>query len=132
MNKKQLEKIKNKLKVVSDKLKNRDNYLDINLVNQRHELEFILNKQNINFRLSGTNKYFVAYQCKQFENNLKKYGFGHIKKDEIIKNGICFNNYSINNGYNEYCRDLKRFNNKHELIGFVIGYNESCHNSNTI
>ena len=96
MNKKQLEKIKNKLKVVSDKIKNRDNLLDINLVNQRHELEFILNKQNINFRLSGTNK------------------------------------YSINNGYNQYCRDLKRFNNKHELIGFVIGYNESCHNSNTI
>ena len=86
MNKKQLEKIKNKLKVVNDKLKNRAKQMgvkDINLISQRHELEFILNKQNINFRLSGTNKYFVAYQCKQFENNLKKYGFGHQQPNHL-------------------------------------------------
>ena len=95
-----------------------------------HEIQFKLNKENINFRLTGNNKYYYANQCKEFENNLKKFGYGHIKKEDIIKNGVCFNNYSINNGYNQYCRDIKRFNNKEELLGFVVGYNQSILNNN--
>ena len=92
------------------------------------DIEFKDNKQNINIILKGDYKYYYANQCKQFENNLKKYGYGHIKKEEIIKNGVCFNEYSINNGYNQYCRDIKRFNNKKEMLGFVIGYNQALDN----
>ena len=36
---------------------------------------------------------------------------------------------SINNGYNQFCRDMKRFNNKQEMLGFVIGYNEAMTHS---
>ena len=50
---------------------------------------------------------------------------GHITKAMIEKDGICFNTYSINNGYNQYCRDMKRFNSKDELLGFVVGYNQA-------
>ena len=50
----------------------------------------------------------------------------------IKKNGVCFNKYSINNGYNQYCRDMKRFNSKEELLGFVIGYNEAIINEKAL
>jgi len=92
------------------------------------DIEFKDNKKNINIILKGSYKYYYANQCKQFENNIKKYGYGHIKKEDIIKNGVCFNKYSINNGYNQYCRDIKRFNSKQEMLGFVIGYNEAIQN----
>ena len=47
----------------------------------------------------------------------------------IKRNGVCFNKYSINNGYSQYCRDIKRFSSKEEMIGFVIGYNFSINNT---
>ena len=56
-------------------------------------------------------------------------GYGRIKKEEIQKEGISFNNYSINVGYNQYGNDIKRFNSKQELLGFVIGYNTAMSNS---
>jgi len=127
MNNKQKQKLENRLQVISNIL---DNKVDLQLVIEMQEIQFKLNKQNINFRLTGDNKYYYADQCKEFENNLKKFGYGHIKKEDIIKNGVCFNNYSINNGYNQYCRDIKRFSNKEELLGFVVGYNQSIINNN--
>jgi len=127
MNNKQKQKLENRLQVISNIL---DNKVDLQLVIEMQEIQFKLNKENINFRLTGDNKYYYADQCKEFENNLKKFGYGHIKKEDIIKNGVCFNNYSINNGYNQYCRDIKRFNNKEELLGFVVGYNQSIINNN--
>lgn len=127
MNNKQKQNLEDRLQVISNML---DNKVDLQLVIEMQEIQFKLNKQNINFRLTGDNKYYYADQCKQFEDNLKKFGYGHIKKEDILKNGVCFNNYSINNGYNQYCRDIKRFNNKEELLGFVVGYNESIINNN--
>ena len=127
MNNKQKQKLENRLQVISNIL---DNKVDLQLVIEMQEIQFKLNKENINFRLTGDNKYYYADQCKEFENNLKKFGYGHIKKEDIIKNGVCFNNYSINNGYNQYCRDIKRFSNKEELLGFVVGYNQSIINNN--
>ena len=100
-----------------------------NEAHQRNEREFKENKKNINFSLRGKNKYFYAYQCALFTKNVKKYGFGHIRANMIRKDGVCFNHYSINNGYNQYCRDMKRFNSKEEMFGFVIGYNEAITNS---
>jgi len=96
---------------------------------KRNEREFKLNKQNINFKLIGRNKYYYAYQCALFTKNVLKYGFGHITKEMIKKDGVCFNEYSINNGYNQYCRDMKRFNSKKEMLGFVVGYNEAITHS---
>ena len=99
--------------------------------NQYHlenEIEFKKNKHNINVVLTGYEKYYYANQCAEFTKNVMKYGYGHIKKTDIIKNGVCFNKYSINNGYNQYCRDIKRFNSKQEMLGFVVGYNQAIDN----
>ena len=97
---------------------------------KRNDIEFARNKKNINFILGGDNKYFFAYQCALFTKNLLKLGYGHISKEEIAAKGICFNKYSINNGYNQFCRDIKRFNCKEEMLGFVIGYNEAINHNN--
>jgi hypothetical protein len=125
MNDKQKTKLENRLKEIENIL---NNGFNSDLLSELHDIQFKLNKENINFTLKGQNKYYYANQCKQFENNLKKYGYGHIKKEDILKDGVCFNNYSINNGYNQYCRNIKRFNNKEELLGFVVGYNQSIFN----
>ena len=87
------------------------------------ELEFEHNKLDINFRLSGDNKYYYADQCKRFVQNL--YKFEPKLSDKIIKEGISFNKYSINIGYNQFSEDYKRFNSTQELLGFVIGYNHA-------
>ena len=90
-----------------------------------------LNKSNINFRLSGNNKYYYANQCQEFYGNLKKYleksnhDFDKRQLERLKKEGICFNKYSINIGYNQYCEDYKRFNSTQELLGFVIGFNQA-------
>jgi hypothetical protein len=95
---------------------------------KENELEFKRNKRNINVILRGYNKYYHAYQCSEFTKNILKYGYDNITNTEIKKHGVCFNEYSINNGYNQYCRDIKRFNNKQEMLGFVIGYNQAVIN----
>ena len=99
------------------------------IYSDRSDCEFIINKENINFILRGDNKYYYAHQCADFTKHLMNNGYGRIKKEEIQKEGISFNNYSINVGYNQYSRDLKRFNSKQELLGFVIGYNTAMSNS---
>ena len=99
-----------------------------NEAQKRNDQEFKENKKNIKFSLRGSNKYFYANQCALFTKNVKKYGFGHITVEMIEKDGVCFNQYSINNGYNKYCRDMKRFNSKEEMLGFVIGYNQAIEN----
>ena len=93
-----------------------------------NDLEFNQNKKNINFILRGKNKYYYANHCALFTKNLLLYGISNITKEQIKKEGVCFNKYSINNGYNQYCRDIKTFNNKEEMLGFVIGYNEAIFN----
>tara|TARA_E500000318_G_scaffold77503_1_gene72264 strand:- start:1363 stop:1752 length:390 start_codon:yes stop_codon:yes gene_type:complete len=95
------------------------------LIQERNELEFKINKQNINIRLTGNNKYYYAAQCAKFTSYLKTYGFPYIDINRIKKDGISFNNFSINIGYSQYHQDLKRFNSKDEMLGFVIGFNEA-------
>ena len=116
-----------------DRIKEIESLLDkesnLDLICERNEIEFKINKQEINFRLTGNNKYYYANQCAIFETHVLKNGFGHISAKLIEKEkGINFNEYSINTGFNQYSRDLKRFNNKNELLGFVVGYNTAIEN----
>lgn len=95
---------------------------------KRADKDFKENTKNINFILKGNNKYYYANQCKMFSDFIKKNGYPYIDKKEIDKNGVSFNKYSINIGPNQYYRDVKRFNSKDEVLGFVIGYNEAMKN----
>jgi len=98
------------------------------LIIERSELEFKRNSKNINFSLRGKEKYYLAFQCYEFTQNLLQYGyngFNSATEEEIKEKGICFNKYSINVGYSQYDKDIKRFNSKEEMFGFVIGYNEA-------
>jgi len=101
------------------------------IYSDRSDCEFIINKENINFILRGNNKYYYAHHCADFTKHLMNNGYNHISKEEIQKEGLSFNNYSINVGYNQYGNDIKRFNSKQELLGFVIGYNSAMSNSKT-
>ena len=92
---------------------------------KRADKEFKENKKNINFTLKGDNKYYYAHQLKRFTDFITANGYPYIDKEDIIKDGVSFNKYSINIGYSQYNRDLKRFSSKEELLGFVIGYNEA-------
>ena len=95
---------------------------------QQIDQEFKDNLININFQLRGKNKYYYADQCRIFIDHVNRYGFNNISKEAIKENGISFNKYSINNGANQYNNDLKRFNSKEEMLGFVIGFNEAMNN----
>ena len=133
MNTKQIEKSLNRLNEIEIFLDNNRDYSKFDcseLFRERSEIQFKLNKQNINFILKGGDKYYYANQCREFTGNLLKYGYGSISKKDIEKNGVSFNKYSINNGYNQYCNDIKRFSSTNELLGFVIGYNEAISNLN--
>ena len=88
------------------------------------EREFKEAKEKITFPLRGDNKYSYAFQCALFEKNILDNGFdSYANKSSVKKEGLLFNKYSITLGH-RYGYDLKRFNSKEEMLGFVIGYNE--------
>ena len=95
---------------------------------RERDQEFKNNLTNINFILRGKNKYYYADQCAIFIDHVNRYGFNNISKEAIKENGISFNKYSINNGANQYNTDLKTFNSKEKMLGFVIGFNEAMNN----
>ena len=131
-----LEKAKQRLSEIKSMMEKSDFYKSHSLeekseiYKERTECEFIINKQNINFRLSGQNKYYHANQCAKFVRSLEKNGFGKYAKhgrykDEISKMGISFHKHSINIGSSSHGEALERFNNSKELLSFVIGYNRA-------
>lgn len=93
-----------------------------NVAQKRNDEEFKENKKNINFSLRGNNKYYYASQCRRFTELVTMYGYPYIDKKEIDEKGISFNKHSINVGYSQYHRDLKRFNNTDEMLGWIVGY----------
>ena len=115
-------KIENRIKEINNIFnknlthKNNNGY---KLLIERNELEFKRNKQNIYFRLNCNNKYYYANQCYQFAKYIVNNGYPYKDTNNININDISFNKHSIkiNNS------DIKTFNNKDELLGFVIGYN---------
>tara|TARA_R110002020_G_scaffold137856_1_gene307530 strand:+ start:557 stop:967 length:411 start_codon:yes stop_codon:yes gene_type:complete len=133
MDDKKKTKLQNRLKEINDTLNNERDWNKIDshsLIVERNEIEFKLNSENINLSLRDQRtKYYFASQCALFTNNLLKNGYDKwTTKDEVEEKGICFNKYSINVGYSQYGKDLKRFNSKEEMLGFVIGYNQSLFN----
>ena len=95
---------------------------------KQQEKEFKQAKKKITFSLRGENKYYYAFQCAKFEKNIIKYGYdNYATSKEAEKQGIYFNKYSITLGH-YYGHDLKRFNNKEQMLGFVVGFNECIAN----
>ena len=91
---------------------------------KKNELQHIDNLENVRFRLKNDDhKYYFSNQIREFENNIKQYGYENIKADKI-KRVIFYNNYfEIEN--NELCIDKEKgFYNKYELLGFIVGYNK--------
>tara|TARA_R100001443_G_scaffold2007_3_gene6925 strand:- start:41 stop:439 length:399 start_codon:yes stop_codon:yes gene_type:complete len=127
LNEKQLDKIQNQIDDINQKLivGNNSVYDDGQLFEQRNELEYKRNKDNINIRLPQKEKYYYAWQCHIFTCDVMANGYPYKDKERIKKEGISFNKYSINIGANQYGDDFKRFSSKEEMLGFVIGYNEA-------
>ena len=99
---------------------------------EHNELEFLRNKQNINMRLDGRNKYYFANQCHEFTKHVLSNGFGRIKAEQIESISIVNSPYygssikaRLSSGGET---DLKSSDDKNELIGFIIGYNEAIFN----
>ena len=96
-------------------------------IQTRNELEFKRNKQNVYMRLTGNNKYYYADQCHKFTNYILKNGFNNHKAKDIKNVSIKYSTHygaSINaellSGGETH---IKTFNNKHEMLGFICGFN---------
>ena len=81
MNKKQLNRLNELTRKIDSNLGCSEDRHEI------HELEFLRNKQNINFRLPTDEKYYYAWQCYIFEENIKKFGHYNTPMDEIENKG---------------------------------------------
>ena len=91
-------------------------------INLWNELEYKRNKQNIHFTLSGINKYYKAFQCWDFTQYILKNGYKRTKPSDI--ESIYFDKNSITIKLISTAEtDIERFNNKNELLNFVIGFN---------
>ena len=95
----------------------------------RNELLFKRNKQNVNMRLTGHDKYYYAYQCWDYIKHIRANGFNRYKPEDI--ESISINNSSYY-GANITARlssggetHIKAFNDKKELLGFIVGYNQA-------
>ena len=109
--------------------------MNIEKVEQMHdrfhkerEIEYKEAKEKITFQLRCKEKYYYAFQCAKFEKNIIKYGYdSYANKSSVAKEGLIFSEYKITLG-NYHGHHLKTFNSRQEMLGFVIGYNESILN----
>jgi len=106
-------------------------YLTSEEINERGDLIFLRNKQNVNMRLSGVNKYYNAYQCYDFLTHIKTSGYNRYKSNDIESVYITSSPYygakvlaRLNSGG---VADLKSFNENKELLNFIIGFNEALY-----
>jgi len=90
LNIKQLNKIESRIDEIEKFLDNNRDYnkFDSNkLFNERSELLFKRNKDNINFRLSCNNKYSINIGSNQYGSDLKRFS----SKEELLGFVIGFN-----------------------------------------
>ncbi len=101
-------------------------------IHERNDLQFLRNKENVNMRLSGDNKYYYANQCAMFIRHIEKHGFNGYHEDDIESvyitsspyYGASANARLISGGETH----IKAFNSNKELLGFIIGYNSAVYN----
>ena len=100
-------------------------------IQEHNELEFLRNKENVNMRLIGKNKYYNAYQCYDFLTHIKTSGYNRYKANDIESVYITSSPYygakvaaRLNSGG---VADLKSFNENKELLNFIIGFNEALY-----
>jgi hypothetical protein len=92
------------------------------------ELEYIEGKKKFLFNFRNDQKYYHVNQGIEFEKNLLKHKYDNLTHPKSVKDqGILFNKYSINLGH-PYGHDLKRFNSKEEMLGYLAGYNDAIAN----
>ena len=121
-----IEKIQNRVNEINEILNGSWEGIDSGaLISERAEKNLILNKQGVNIRLTGNNKYYWGYQFAKFRKNIYLYGSNYGYKD-IDGSKISFHKYSINQEYSQYSNDLWRFDSPEEMKGFVKGYNSLC------
>ena len=96
-------------------------------IQTRNELEFKRNKKNVHVRLTGNNKYYYADQCHKFTNYILENGFYNHKAKDIESVSIVYSthygasiNARLSSGGETH---IKTFNNKHEMLGFICGFN---------
>ena len=121
-----IQKIENRILEIDEILNSEDRakYDSLSLFEERTELNFKLNKQNIYIRLTGVNKYYYSYQCKYFAEYIKNNGFNRYKPSDI--DDIYFDKHSITIRLKSTAEtDIKRFETSKEMLGFVVGFNES-------
>jgi len=125
----QIEKIKNRIKEIESFLGGNTDYtkFDYNsLFKERTELNFILNKQNIYVTLRGEDKYYNAWQCREFSEYIKKNGFD--THDSCDIDDVYFDKHSITIRLKSTGQtDIKRFETTKEMFSFVQGFNECVH-----
>ena len=101
-------------------------------ITERNDLQFLRNKENVNMRLSGNNKYYHADQCQIFIKTIEEKGFRGYHQDDIDSvyitsspyYGASANARLISGGETH----IKSFNENKELLGYIIGYNEAVYN----
>ena len=120
-----IEKIENRILEINEILNNEnwDLIKSSSLLKERNEKEFLINKQNIYVSLRGDDKYYNAYQCKNFAEYIKKNGFNRYKPSDI--DDIYFDKHSITIRLKSTAEtDIKRFETSKEMFSFVVGFNE--------
>lgn len=91
-------------------------------LHKEREAEFKRNKENIYMRLTGYDKYYYANQCWNFTQHILKHGFNNYKPSDI--ESLYFDTHNITIRLVSTAEtDIKRFNTKQEMLGFVIGWN---------
>ena len=89
---------------------------------KENERQFKEAKKLMGFSLRGDAKYYHANQCAIFARNFQYCGKGDFY---YPADSMSFNKYSINLGPTQYHSELKRFNSKEEMLGYVAGYNQA-------
>ena len=120
-----IEKIQNRILEINRILNNKDwSKIDSHsLIIERNEKQFLIDKQNIYVSLKGDNKYYNAFQCREFSEYIKKNGFDNYAPNKI--DDIYFRKNSITIRLKSTGEtDIKRFETAKEMFSFVQGFNE--------
>ena len=100
---------------------------------KEREKEFKQMKDFCLFNLRGNNKYYNAYQCRDFKNHIEKNGFEGYKAEDIKEVYFTSNQYygsKIALRLNSGGETSKTFNSVKEMLFFIQGYNNAIFNLN--